>query len=57
MNNDYASIVQETLRTEANTLLFSAENISKLRSKVSKPIKKTDASLQCTLSVISHLYS
>ena len=29
MNNDYASIVQETLQTEANTLLFSAENISK----------------------------
>ena len=28
MNNDYASIVQETLRTEANTLLFSAQNIS-----------------------------
>jgi len=28
MNNDYASIVQETLQTEANTLLFSAKNIS-----------------------------
>jgi len=27
-DNDYASIVKETLQTEANTLLFSAENIS-----------------------------
>ena len=38
MNNDYTSIVKETLQIEANTLMFAAENISEDLHKIIETI-------------------